>query len=243
MKIVGVIPARLKSTRLARKMLRDLMGKTLIQRTYENARKAKSLADVFVACDDDEIKQQIESFGGKARMTDRSHTSGTSRITQVAKEVEADVFINIQGDEPLMDPTAIDLLASAFSKKVDFPVATLAVAKQDEAEYKNPNVVKVVKDQNDFALYFSRSSLPHFRDGKLRSFLKHLGIYAYTREFLLKSWHVLKPSVLEENEKLEQLRILENGFKIKLLLTDKDSIGVDTEEDFKQVEEILKKSW
>lgn len=238
-KIVGVIPARLESTRLARKMLRNILGKSLIQRTYENAQKAATLADVIVACDDEEIKLAVEAFGGKAWLTDKNHTSGTSRIAEVARKVNADVVINIQGDEPLMDSSAIDLLASAFTGPTDFHVATLAVSKKEEAEYRNPNVVKVVKDDDDFALYFSRSPIPHFRDHPFREFLKHLGIYAYTRSFLLDEWHLLRPSGLEESEKLEQLRILDNGFKIKVLLTTKDSVGVDTEEDLRKVEEIL----
>ncbi len=242
MKIVGVIPARLESTRLARKMLRDILGKSLVQRTYENARKAGRLSDVIVACDHEEIKRAVEGFGGKAWLTDKNHMSGTSRIAEVARRMDADVLINIQGDEPLMDSSAIDTLASAFSGKVDFQVATLAISKQDEEEYRNPNVVKVVRDHQDFALYFSRSPLPHYRDLKFRGFLKHLGIYAYTREFLLNQWHQLKPSALEDSEKLEQLRILESGFKIKVLLTAKDSVGVDTEEDLRRVEAVLKQS-
>ncbi len=238
-KIVGVIPARLESTRLARKMLRDLLGKSLIQRTYENARKAVSLSDVIVACDDEEIKRAVEAFGGKAWLTSQEHTSGTSRIAEVAQKINTDVIINIQGDEPLMDASAIDLLASAFSGPTDFHVATLAIRKENEPEYENPNVVKVVTDSDDFALYFSRTPIPHFRDHRFRGFLKHLGIYAYTRHFLLNEWHQLKPSVLEESEKLEQLRILDNGFKIKVLLTTQDSIGVDTEDDLKKVEQVL----
>lgn len=240
MKIVGVIPARLESTRLARKMLRDILGKSLVQRTYENARKAARLSDVIVACDDEEIKRAVEAFGGKAWMTDKNHMSGTSRIAEVAGKADADVFINIQGDEPLMDSSAVDTLAGAFAGKTDFEVATLAISKQDEEEYRNPNVVKVVRDHRDFALYFSRSPLPHYRDLKFRGFLKHLGIYAYTRDFLLNQWGKLKPSLLEDHERLEQLRILENGFKIKVLLTAKDSVGVDTEDDLKHVEAVLK---
>lgn len=242
MKIVGVIPARLESTRLAKKMLRDILGKSLVQRTYENARKAGRLSDVIVACDHEEIKKAVEGFGGKAWLTDPNHMSGTSRIAEVARKVDADVLINIQGDEPLMDASAIDTLAAAFSGKENFHVGTLAISKQDEEEYLNPNVVKVVRDHQEFALYFSRSPLPYYRDLKFRGFLKHLGIYGYTRDFLLNQWHQLKPSALEDHERLEQLRILESGFKIKVLLTAKDSVGVDTEEDLRRVEAVLKQS-
>lgn len=250
MKVVGVIPARLKSTRLTRKMLREVLGKTLIQRTYENAKQAASLAEVIVACDDEAVRSAVESFGGRAWLTRKDHASGTSRIAELAERLEADVVVNIQGDEPLLKPEAIDLVTEAFrtdsrrrsgGAERAFHVATLAVPKEDEAEYRNPNVVKVVKDQDDFALYFSRSPIPCFRDGAFRGFLKHLGIYAYTREFLVSHWNHLKPSVLEDKEKLEQLRILDNGFRIKVLVTDQDSIGVDTEEDLKRVEEVLRR--
>lgn len=242
MKIVGVIPARLESTRLVRKMLKDLAGKPLIQRTYENAMGASSLSQVIVACDDEEIKRTVESFGGRAWMTSKEHTSGTSRITEVARALDADVFINIQGDEPLLDSFAVDQLAGAFSRTAEFHVATLAVEKRDQADYGNPHVVKVVKDRQGFALYFSRSPIPCYRerDDSQFGFLKHLGIYGYSREFLVGSWPRLEPSRLEQVEKLEQLRILDNGFRIKVLMTECDSIGVDTEADFRKVEAVLK---
>lgn len=239
-KIIGVIPARLESTRMARKMLRPVLGKALVERTYQNAKKAALLADVLVACDHEEICAAVRAFGGKALLTDPNHTSGTSRIAEVARSVDADVVINIQGDEPLMSPVSIDRLAGAFQSGVDFHVATLAIAKKDEADYRNPNVVKVVRDQNEFALYFSRSPLPFYRDRPFSGFLKHLGIYAYTRHFLTEVWARLAASELEENERLEQLRILDHGYKIKVLLTEKDSVGVDTEEDLKKVEALLR---
>jgi 3-deoxy-manno-octulosonate cytidylyltransferase (CMP-KDO synthetase) len=238
-KVMGVIPARLESTRLERKMVRNLAGKTLLQWTYENARKAKSLADLVVACDDPELVRLVESFGGKAWITSKEHESGTSRIAEAARRLECDVIVNIQGDEPLVSGQAIDALAASLEKARDYEVSTPCVAKQDEAEYRSPNVVKVVKDRNDFALYFSRSPIPLYRDGSFRGFLKHLGLYAYTRRFLLEEWGRLEHSSLEEKERLEQLRILESGHKIKTITVAEDSIGVDTEEDFKKVEAIL----
>ncbi|MBI4549650.1 MAG: 3-deoxy-manno-octulosonate cytidylyltransferase [Candidatus Omnitrophica bacterium] len=227
---------------MARKMLRPILGQALVERTYRNAKKSALLADVIVACDHEEIRAAVEGFGGKALLTALDHTSGTSRIAEVARSVDADVVINIQGDEPLMSPLSIDRLARAFQGPAEFHVATLAIAKSDEADYRNPNVVKVVRDRDDFALYFSRSPLPFYRDRPFSGFLKHLGIYAYTRHFLTQLWSGLAPSELEENERLEQLRILDNGYKIKVLLTEDDSVGVDTEEDLKKVEAILRES-
>lgn len=238
MKAVGVIPARLESVRLPRKMLREICGKPLIRWTYENAKRAASLADVIVATDSPEIEKCVKAFGGKVRMTRSDHPSGTSRISEIAGELDAEVLVNIQGDEPLVDVSALDPLVKVFSAP-SVKVATLAVLKQDENEFKDPNVVKLVKDAGDFAIYFSRAPIPCPRDGKFRGFLKHLGVYAYRRDFLIKEWKAMKPSLLEDSEKLEQLRILENGHRIRVVTVPKDSVGIDTEADLTAAEKKL----
>jgi len=237
-KVVGVIPARLESVRLPRKMLRTVGGKPLIQWTYENARKSKTLEDVIVACDSAEVENAVKAFGGKVWMTRSDHPSGTSRLSEIAEKIDAGILINIQGDEPLLDPETVDLLAGAFSDP-EVDMATVAVRKKDEEEFRNPNVVKLTKDTEGFALFFSRAPIPHSRDGVFRGFWKHLGVYAYRREFLSGAWKALKPSVLEETEKLEQLRVLENGYKIKVVEGRRDSVGIDTEEDLKAFEKIM----
>ncbi|HNV85767.1 MAG TPA: 3-deoxy-manno-octulosonate cytidylyltransferase [Candidatus Omnitrophota bacterium] len=240
-KIVGVIPARLESVRLPRKMLRAVGGKPLVQWTYENACKSKTLDEVIVACDSKEVEAAVKAFGGKVRMTRADHPSGTSRISEIAEDTEAGIWINIQGDEPLLDVGVIDSLAGAFADP-DVEMATAAVKKTDEEEFRNPNVVKLVKDGRGFALFFSRASVPYSRDGLFRGFWKHLGIYAYRRDFLTKTWKNLKPSALEETEKLEQLRVLENGHRIKVVEGRKDSVGIDTEEDLREFEKIISRS-
>ena len=241
MKIVGVIPARLGSTRLSQKVLRSIHGRPMIQHVWERARQAKKLSDLIIACDSAEIIERSRAFGGKAVMTRLDHPNGTSRVAEIASKVEAEVFINIQGDEPMMAPEGIDALADGLSQDSQIQAATLAVRRNDLEDYQNPGVVKVVCDEKGDALYFSRSPIPHFRDsssGPL-SYLKHLGIYGYRRPFLLEfvRWPV---SRLEEQERLEQLRILERGFSIRVFETPYDSWSVDTAQDLKGVEEKLK---
>jgi len=238
-KIVGVIPARLKSERLPEKMLRMIHGKPLIQWTYENALKVNCLSDVLIACDSPEIQAAVRAFGGKVRMTDPGHLSGTARIAEVAASLEADVIVNIQGDEPLMSSEAIEKVAQGLFEDDAFAVSTAAVFQDQPLEYENPNVVKVVFGRDGAALYFSRAPIPFYRDGGFKGYWKHLGLYAYRRQFLVEDWEGLKPSQLELQEKLEQLRILDNGFKIKVLTVEHDAVGVDTEDDLKTVETIL----
>lgn len=236
MKILGVIPARLGSTRLAEKVLRPIQGKPMIQWVWERARAAGKLSELVVACDDKRIVECVEGFGGRAVLTRADHPNGSSRVAEVAKGSKAEVIINIQGDEPMIHPAGIDLLAGLSEKDASVRVATLAVPRKGTLDYENPNVVKVVCDENKNALYFSRSPLPHYRDKTQDiSFLKHLGIYAYRREFLLEfiGW---KPGVLEDAEKLEQLRILERGVAIRVIETPHDSWSVDTAEDLSAVE-------
>jgi 3-deoxy-manno-octulosonate cytidylyltransferase (CMP-KDO synthetase) len=240
MKTLGVIPARLGSTRLPEKILRSIGNKPMIQHVWERAKRAKKLEDVIVATDDARIQKTVEGFGGKAIMTRKDHPNGTSRIAEVMGQFKQDIVINIQGDQPLVDPKALDEMVSVFEKDRDVEVLTLAVRMTDKASFENPNIVKVVCDASGDALYFSRSAIP-FAQGKQDcafSFLKHLGVYGYRRDFLLKfvAW---KPGILENTEKLEQLRILERGRSIRVIETAYDFISVDTEEDLKEVEKRL----
>jgi 3-deoxy-manno-octulosonate cytidylyltransferase (CMP-KDO synthetase) len=240
MKALGVIPARLGSTRLSEKILRVIAGRPMIQHVWERARQAKKLEDVVVATDDVRIQQCVEGFGGKAFMTRRDHPNGTSRIAEVMGHFKQALVINIQGDQPLVDPKALDEMVSIFEKSKDMDMLTLAARMTDRASYENPNVVKVVCDENGNALYFSRATIPFFQ-GKQDcafSFLKHLGVYGYRRDFLLEfvTW---KPGVLENHEKLEQLRVLERGRSIRVIETAYDFISVDTEEDLREVEKRL----
>jgi len=241
LKVLGVIPARLESTRLPKKLLRTIDGRPLIQFVYESVKKASLVDDVVVACDDQSLMDVVQSFGGQAILTSKEHQSGTERISEVASKIEADIYINIQGDEPLMTSENVNLLVEHFRDDQNFIVGTLAVKKTGE-EFKNPNAVKVVFSKDGKALYFSRSPIPHFRDDENKTdFWKHLGIYAYRADFW-KKFSTLSDSFLEQSEKLEQLRFLENGIDLKVIEVNDDSIGVDTEEDFKKVEEIIKKT-
>jgi 3-deoxy-manno-octulosonate cytidylyltransferase (CMP-KDO synthetase) len=241
MKALGVIPARLGSTRLPEKILRLIGGKPMIQHVWERAKQAKKIEDVIVATDDVRIQLCVEGFGGKAFMTRHDHPNGTSRIAEVMSRFKQGLVINIQGDQPLVDPKALDEMVGIFEGEKDVEVLTLAVRMTDQASFENPNIVKVVCDAEGNALYFSRSGIPFFQ-GKQNcsfSFLKHLGVYGYRRDFLLKfvDW---KPGILEDNEKLEQLRILERGRSIRVIETAYDFISVDTEEDLQEVERRLR---
>lgn len=242
MKAIGIIPARLGSTRLSQKVLRPIGGKPMIYHVWQQVSKARLLSGLLVACDDESIAACVRGFGGKAVMTRVDHPNGSSRLAEAAAALDADVIVNIQGDEPLIDPGNIDAIVKAFQDTPGEQVVTLAVRKSDRKEYENPNVVKAVVDASGYALYFSRSPVPYFRDSAegIFSYLKHLGIYGYRRDFLLKfiTW---ESGALEKIEKLEQLRILERGYRLKVIETSKDSIGVDTEEDIVRVEQEFKK--
>ncbi len=242
MKAVGVIPARWGSTRFEGKVLARLKGKYLIQHVWERARKSKSLDSVLIACDDERIMKAAEEFGAKAVMTSKRHVSGTDRIAEAVGPMAVKVVVNIQGDEPLIEPKLIDHLVQTILDDRSCLMATAVKAIENKEELDNPNVVKVTIDQNRNALYFSRSVIPHNRDKKKFddiNYLKHLGIYAYRKEFLLK-FKDLPKSHLESVEKLEQLRVLEAGYKIKTIETNADTIGVDTPEDLARVERLLK---
>jgi len=243
MSVVGIIPARYASTRFPGKALAMLNGAPLIQHVYEQAKQATQLAEVLVATDDERIVQAVERFGGKAVMTSPDHRSGTERVAQIARQVTTPVFINIQGDEPLIRPEQIDQLAEFLSAHQAVPMATLMTPLTRQEDASNPNVVKVVVDQNGYALYFSRATIPFERANRPtgqpanRSY-KHLGLYGYQRYFLLRYPH-LTPTPLEQMEQLEQLRVLEHGYRMKVLETPYDTVGVDTPEDLRRVEQVL----
>lgn len=241
MKILCVIPARYASTRLPGKPLADIAGKPMIQRVYEQAKKALRPAMVLVAADHPLVADAVTGFGGEVMMTSTNHPTGTDRLAEVARAFPGfDVIINVQGDEPLIEPAVIDQLAAAFAEEPDLLMATLKT-KADEAEYNNPNAVKVVTGLNDYALYFSRSLLPYPRVRPENfNVYKHIGIYAYRRDFLL-TYAALAPTPLEKAESLEQLRALEHGYRIKVLETSFKPVGVDTPEDLEKVRTILQK--
>ncbi len=237
MRVAIVIPARYDSSRLPGKPLLKATGKYLIQHVYERALGAQCAADVIVATDDARIVAAVEGFGGRAVLTRADHPSGTDRVAEVAAGLTADVIVNLQGDEPLIDPAAVDLLVDTLADAPGAEVATLAVPIRDRDSYESPNVVKVVCDDKGKALYFSRRPIPMVRDGEpdFRAdpprFLQHLGLYAYRRTALLKL-AATPPHPLEESEKLEQLRLLGGGGTIRVGLAAHAHRGVDTPADY-----------
>lgn len=239
MKVLCVIPARYASTRLPGKPLSMIAGKPMIQWVYERASLAKLPDAVVVATDDVRVEKAVEAFGGRVMMTSPDHPSGTDRLAEVALGYpDIDVLVNVQGDEPMIPPEVIDQLAEAFAKDPELNMATLKVLMKEE-DYDNPAAVKVVTDLNGYALYFSRSLMPYPRN-KPQDYrvYKHVGIYAYRRDFLLK-YAALEPTRLERAESLEQLRALENGYRIKVLESDFQGVGVDTPEDLARVNELF----
>ncbi len=237
MKKVGIIPARYASTRLPGKPLADINGKPMIQWVYENSKRA-NLDRIIVATDDERVQNAVKNFGGEVVMTSKDHLNGSSRLAEVADKIEADIIVNIQGDEPCISPAVIDRVLEAFEDRKCL-MGTLKTKIINKNEIDNPNCVKVITDINNDALYFSRSSIPYNRDGLEINYYKHLGIYAYKKDFLL-DYVKMKPTQLELSESLEQLRVLEKGYKIKVLETKEKLVGVDTLEDLERVREILK---
>lgn len=235
---IAVIPARLASTRLPNKMLREILRKPLIGVVYEAVRACPLLEDVIVATDSEEIWQVCRANGWKAQMTSTAHRSGTERVHEVSKRETADVYINVQGDEPMVRPEQLATLIGVMQN----PAAQVGtvMTPAEEVDIPNPNAVKVVTDKNGRALYFSRATVPFDRDGTHPRYFKHLGLYAY-RKPALDRFVTLPESSLEKSERLEQLRFLENGIDIYVGETPYDSVGVDTEEDLQRVIEILKK--
>jgi 3-deoxy-manno-octulosonate cytidylyltransferase (CMP-KDO synthetase) len=238
MRVIAVIPARLASTRLPRKMLREVGGQLLIARVYCAVRSSPLVDDVIVATDSPEIIEVCRQNGWRAQMTSLAHRSGTERVQEVSDTFEADVYVNVQGDEPLIRPEHIAALLEVMKN----PAAQVGTLKTScgPSDINNPNAVKVVTDGAGRALYFSRATVPYDRDGAGCAHFKHLGFYAY-RKNALDSFVALPESVLERSERLEQLRFLENGIPIHVGETAYDTVGVDTEEDLRRVEEILRR--
>jgi 3-deoxy-manno-octulosonate cytidylyltransferase (CMP-KDO synthetase) len=240
MKVVAVIPARYGSTRFPGKALAAIAGKPMVQHVFERARGAQRVSRVVVATDDERILKAVAGFGGDPMMTRGDHRSGTERVAEVAAQVEAEVYVNVQGDEPLVEPAAIDALVAAMEEE-SVNVATLATPITEPCDIMDPNVVKVVTDFEGNALYFSRAPVPWVRDEKQAVGLqhrKHLGLYAYRRAALLE-FPTLPPGELEKLEQLEQLRLLENGYSIRVVETEYNSIGVDVPADVARVEQLL----
>jgi 3-deoxy-manno-octulosonate cytidylyltransferase (CMP-KDO synthetase) len=241
--IVIVIPARYGSTRLPGKPLVSLAGTPMIQRVYERAKLSKLATRVIVATDDDRIIKAVESFGGQARMTRADHRTGTERVAEVAAHTEGQVFVNVQGDEPLLDPEVVDAAINAVLQEPAASIATVATPIKIPADIMDPNIVKTVLDFDDNALYFSRAPIPWVRDtaGTVQArHLKHLGLYVFQRDALLE-YPALPPGTLEKIEQLEQLRWLENGWKIRVAEVPHDSVSVDVPADVARVESLLQK--
>lgn len=241
MKIIAVIPARYASTRFPAKLMQDLGGKTVILRTYEAAIKTQLFDDVFVVTDSDLIYDEIVSHGGKAIRSIKEHESGSDRIAEAVENLDVDIVINVQGDEPFIDaePLAkvIEVFKNDLDKKVD--LASLMREITNEADINNPNNVKVVVDQNGFALYFSRSVIPYPREKNVGvRYMQHIGIYAFRKQALL-DFYSLPMKSLEASEKLEQLRYLEFGKRIKMIETTHVGIGIDTPEDLEKARKML----
>lgn len=246
--ILGVIPARFASTRLLGKPLADIGGKFLLQHTFEGASKSKLLDKIVIAVDDDQVAKAAKGFGASVIMTPKDCPTGSDRIAIVAKEFpRADIIVNIQGDEPFISGMMIDQAIEPLLFDDEVNVSTLAKLIENVEEFNSPSVVKVVFDYKNFALYFSRSPIPFVRDAKSETELlemanvyKHVGLYVYRKEYLLK-FTKLEPTDLEQWEKLEQLRMLENGFKVKIVETEYDSFSVDTPDDLEKARKIYSK--
>ena len=252
MSVVAIIPARYGSTRLPGKPLANIGGKPMIQHVYESASKARELDRVLVATDDRRIEKAVKSFGGEVMMTARRHRSGTDRLAEVAHKIRADWLVNVQGDLPFIHADTIAQAVLPMRRDRTIPMATVCTPIYDESEWRNPNVVKVLTDHAGFALYFSRAPIPFVRNGvidprgrktartKRHLFgYRHLGLYVYRRDFLLK-FARLQPTELERIESLEQLRALQNGYRIYVAEVDERSIEVDTLADLKKAERYLK---
>ena len=261
MKNLGVIPARYHSTRLAGKVLLPVGGKPLVQHVYEKACRSERLEEVWIATDDQKVQEAAKRFGATCLLTDPSHRSGTDRIAEVVSEVAVERVVNIQADEPLLEPSMIDILLEGMEKDPSIQMATLCHAILNEQDFANPNVVKVVRDRRGDALYFSRHPIPYVRSFDMAQdrsksgersrtlldsdpqtpWLKHIGIYAYTKSFL-SVWRKFSPTPLERLEGLEQLRVLEHGIRIRVFDSPYETLGVDTMEDLERVRRVLEKS-
>ncbi len=247
METIGIIPARFGSMRFEGKLLADLCGKPVVQHTWENAKKSKSLEDLIIATDDKRVYNVCKGFGAKAIYTSKAHKSGSDRLTEVVSDIDTKIVVNIQADEPFIHPSMIDDVVSPVLKDKDTQMATLCHKIRNEREVLDPNVVKVVFDRKGFALYFSRVPIPYDRrlnestSQRAPKYYKHIGLYAYTKDFLF-TFKSLPQSPLEKIEKLEQLRVIENGYKIKVIETMHDTVGIDTPEDLVKATELIKGS-
>jgi 3-deoxy-manno-octulosonate cytidylyltransferase (CMP-KDO synthetase) len=235
MTTIAVIPARYASTRFPAKLMQDLCGKTVIRRTYEATVATALFDEVFVVTDSDLIFDEITKHGGKAIMSIKNHESGSDRIAEAIATLSVDIVVNVQGDEPFVDAISLQNLIAVFKEDVEnkIDLASLMVEIRDESEIQNPNNVKVVVDKNDFALYFSRAAIPFAREKQPTNYYQHIGIYAFRKQALL-DFASLPMGILENAEKLEQLRYLEFGKRIKMVQTDHKSIGIDTPEDLEK---------
>jgi 3-deoxy-manno-octulosonate cytidylyltransferase (CMP-KDO synthetase) len=239
--VTGVIPARYGSSRFPGKVLVEIAGKPMIQRVYQQASQSKMLDQLFVAVDDPRVLKCVEGFGGKAVMTKEGHPSGTDRIAEAVEKINTDIVVNIQGDQPLIDPNMIDEAVQPILEDRTIQISTIKT-KISEAEFSDPAVVKVVVDENDFALYFSRALIPYPRDKVDVNVYEHVGLYVYRKDFLLMI-SKLPQSYLEKIEMLEQLRVLERGYKIKVVETESNhaaGVSVDTPEDIATVEKLIR---
>ena len=234
-RVVAIIPARYESTRLPGKPLADINGQPMIQRVYERALRAEGVDRVLVATDDRRIETAVKQFGGDVVMTSAAHCTGTDRLAEVVANLDAEIVVNVQGDLPCLDPAMVATAVAPLRNDAGLPMATVKTAIRNEEDVRNPNVVKVVTDRDGFALYFSRSPLPYWRDAAGASDVgyKHIGLYAYRRDFLL-TFAGLAPTPLERAEKLEQLRALEWGFRIKVAETRAVGVEVDTPHDLER---------
>ncbi len=242
MRVAAIIPARYASTRLPGKPLADIGGRPMVWRVYEQAAKARLVDEVWVATDDQRVYDAVDALGGNVVMTSPDHPSGTDRLAEAAEKIQADIYVNVQGDEPLIPPELIDEAVQPLLEDGSLNMATAAVRITGADEIADPSVVKVVLDEKGDALYFSRAPIPFHRDewGGLDGIteglcLKHVGLYVYRRAFLL-GYAKMKPTVLEQTEKLEQLRALGSGEKIRVIITKYNSIGVDTPEDLRKIQ-------
>ena len=245
MSIYAFIPSRYGSTRFPGKPLAMIAGKPMIQRTYICAKSCPDISEVYVVTDDDRILKCVEDFGGKAIMTVKNHSSGTDRIAEAVETLglnDDDIIVNIQGDQPFFEPSVISDMVKPLIDDITIPMSTLKYRINDPPEIDDTDIVKVVTDNNDFALYFSRSSIPFYREKPFeQKYYKHLGFYAYRKEFILE-FNSLPSGKLEDIEKLEQLRAMEHGYRIKVIESDSDSIEVDTLKYLRKVEELIKNS-
>jgi 3-deoxy-D-manno-octulosonate cytidylyltransferase len=238
--VIAVVPARYGSSRLPAKALADIAGVPMVVRVWRQASKANSIARVIVATDDERIAAPVRGAGGEAMLTSPDHQSGTDRIAEVASKVIADIYIGVQGDQPFIAPEDLDALASAMHADAHIKMGTLATPIIDQVEWTDPNKVKVVCEANGNALYFSRSPIPYARDGGMpKGALRHIGVYAYRRDFLMK-FAAFGVGVLESVEKLEQLRALEHGYRIKVVKSAAPSMEVDTADDLVRAREATK---